>query len=85
MLVVFEKKSGQIDAIYDNVNEVVEYESIVIDKIPTGKNLVSIDPKTKEPIFEDRPLTLEERLAILESSQNDQDEAINDLANMMGE
>lgn len=82
-LVIYNTKDGS-PLMIQETDDTNIYASVSVE-IPKGKQIVGINPKTKEPIFEDRPLTLEERLAILESSQNDQDEAINDLASMMGE
>lgn len=58
------------DIIKDN------FDTIIIN-VDGDKEFNAINPETKEPIYE---RTLESRIAALEASQNDQDEAIVELA-----
>ena len=81
-LVIYNITDGSI-LLTQNADEVKEYASITV-AIPDGKQIVSVDVDTKEPVYEDRELTLEERLAALEASQEDQDDAIETLAETVG-
>lgn len=82
-LIVFEKDNGRI--LYSEVGakENIEVGSVLVD-IPEGKYLVGIDTNG-QPIIEDIPMSLEERIAQLEASQEDQDGAIMELADIIAE
>ena len=68
----------------ENGSIVLQMEETEIDgacaniEIPSGKEIVGMDITTNPPtpIFEDKPISIEERLAILEASQNDQDDVL---------
>lgn len=82
-LVVFDKANGNIILQRFNETEIQECGSLLVD-VPADKTLVGIDVATNEPIYEDKPLSIEDRLALLEASQDDQDSAISDLAEILG-
>lgn len=82
-LAVYNKETGAILMSREPESTLIKVDSILVD-VPEGKVLASVD-EFGNPVFEDKPLTLEQRLAALEISQNDQDDAITELAEIISE
>lgn len=82
MRAIYNKSNGQVlmEISNDEINEV----GCVAVAPPEGKYLDHID-NDGIPVYYDVPLTIEERLAQLEASQNDQDEAIMELGEIISE
>lgn len=58
-----------------------EYDADCLNvEIPDGMMIVGIDTETKEPIFEEIPMSMEERIALLEEQNIDQDDALVELS-----
>jgi len=81
-LVIFNKETKDVMITYGS-DEYVEVDSVLVD-IPEGKHIMAIDNQ-KNVYFEDDPLSIEERIKLLEDSQADQDGAITELAEMLTE
>lgn len=80
-LAIYNTDTGELILTQDN-SPIKNVGALLLD-IPQGKELVKI--VNGEPVYEDRPLTLEERLAQLEASQEDQDQALLELGEIIAE
>lgn len=76
-IVLYDKDTGTIVATQDNTT-ITNPDATLID-VPKDKILVKIN-EDGTPVFEDRPMTIEERIALLEIQNIDQDDALVELS-----
>ncbi len=78
-------ETGKILFSYSSDETLSDVETASIE-VPEGKVLVSVDPVTKAPVFEDAPLSrdeLAEQLEALKSQQTATNDAVLGLMSMM--
>ena len=78
-------EAGKILFSYSSDEALSDVETASIE-VPEGKVLVSVDPVTKEPVFEDAPPSrdeLAEQLEALKSQQTATNDAVLGLMSMM--
>lgn len=76
-IVLYDKDNGNIVSTQDNTT-ITNPGATLID-VPKDKILVKIN-EDGTPVFEDRPMTIEERIALLEIQNVDQDDALVELS-----
>lgn len=64
-LIIFKVSDGKVVSTLDNV-DFEEFDFISYD-IPNDKNLISVDPVTKDPVLEDKP---KDAMALLNELKN---------------